>query len=155
MFPPHQNQTFLSELDVTLAFKLMDKCRLINYSYQHRFFPPPTNLKYDPGNLPSLQNANYVDAMHLIKDMRNAIFHRVAPITEPEFKRLWTFLMQLLKLLGYDITQLSGLENGSLDGSVVMDIAKFKGDLISHATESEYSGTNITNTSKHDQDRCG
>ena len=113
LFPPGKSETLSSDFDVTLCYKILEKCLLIGYAYNSNSFPQPTPVKYDPVNLPSLHNVNYTAAMRMLKDMRNSIFFRASPMSEQDFKTLWDFFIRLLKILGYNTTQIASLERGT------------------------------------------
>ena len=127
LFPAGKSETSSSEFDVTLCYKILEKCLLVGYTYNSNSFPQPTPHKYDPANLPSLQNVNYTAVMGMLKDMRNSIFHRAAPMSEQEFKPLWDFFIQLLQILGYNTTLIASLENGTLVPA--LEISKLKADI--------------------------
>ena len=131
LFPTGKTETDSANFDVTLCFKLYDNLQQIGYSYQGKMFPPRTGLKYEYGNIPSLTTATVSDALQLLKDFRNTIFHRVDPISEAEFKQQWSFLVQLLNLLGYNTNQIANLEKGSLDETALVQLSKFK-SIIDH-----------------------
>ena len=129
LFPAGKTETDLFSFDITLCFKVFDNCQQIGYMYQGKCFPPRTLPKYEYDNLPPLINANVSDGMQILKDFRNTIFHRVEPVSLADFHKQWSFLVQVLQLLGYNTMQIADLEKKSLDENAIVQLSKFKATI--------------------------
>ena len=83
-------------------------------------FRPALNQKF-------YGNVNYTAAMRMLKDMRNSIFFRASPMSEQDFKTLWDFFIRLLKILGYNTTQIASLERGT--SIPALEISQLKAEI--------------------------